>query len=1278
MKKVVRSLALLGLVGFLGYGLEATSLAQSNVAKRAIITGGKSYTDFNTIDDVIEAGNDLNEEIAGEGVVLLKNNNSQLPYTGVKRLSVFGKGSRTNYVYGGTGSGASSSIGREDLYDSLEDAGFECNPVLKSFYDDDTRSGTGRDGGDIFGSHGNTIGETPIADYDRSIDESTHIYDDAAIVVISRAGGEGYDNERYNAVDFRGDEAKDGYVQSNYLELSKNEKDMIDYVEKRFSNITVLINSASAMELGTLQDDDKIGSILWISNPGNSGSMAIGRILKGEINPSGRLVDIYARDFTKDPTWQNFGNNNQTNNGTANCIAIGADGKPIKGFSKYGLFGSFYDATQLYYTQYEEGIYVGYRYYETRGHEEGEEWYKNNVVYPFGYGLSYTSFTQEIIGQEPAANNAIIDKDGDIKVTVRVKNTGSVAGKDVVQLYYSAPYTANGIEKSYVNLGAFSKTKLLRPGQSEDVSLTIHVQDMASYDYKKVGEKTGYQLDAGNYSIKLMNNSHDVIDEVTYNLPETIEYTTDRVTGNTVDNIFTDENTGWCSMPHSDDMKQTTLSRSDFEGTFPKHPDAANDTEDRVKSTSTLSHRLNHVFTLDDITEDDPRYVPDSAMTGLTQVPESTADADRTHTLMFKDMVDVPYGDAKWDTLVNELKFSEMQSLVTTGLYHIGGIDSIGKPQAVESDGPSCINVVSYASETMLAATFNTDLVEKEGQMMGNEALFVGKAGWYAPAMNLHRSPFGGRNFEYYSEDPLLSGKMAAAAVRGVQSKGVYAFPKHFAVNEQETDREGLVVFANEQTLRELYFKAFQIMVQEGKPLALMSSFSVLGDCDCASNYGMLTKMLRNEWGFEGKVTTDGFTGKGNSAYQNMNRMYMSGGDYPLGDQPISDMYGHWDDTQKNIVYTSSDNTTKTSTSYWKAIRECVKHILYTDVHSLATNNLLDTSVFKGAALKAAKDISFSQSIACDTSKLGTANVRYEVTSGKLPDGLTLSEKGVISGKATEFGTFAFDITMYGDNWVKNTQSFTIEVTSAFNYTGSDMSTAVVGTPFQGKISSDVLVATEAPDTHKSYGPEYEVSSGSLPLGLTLAEDGTLSGVPLEAGTYNFTVACTTYTYSLNFYTTPWSYIPVPTINYVDYSIVVSPTPYEVSFDANYDGGTKTTVSVLDGHTVTRPADPVREGYIFTGWFTDSRCTKAVDFNTAISADTTFYAGWSKVADTSALEDKVTSLEKKIEDLKTKLDTKADKDSGGCGGSVIAASTTVGALALLGIGLAFKKRREDK
>lgn len=1266
------------------------------MAKKAIIQGGKAYSDYASEEDVIKAGNSLNETIAEEGIVLLKNQNNDLPYLGVKRVSVFGKGS-SNLIYGGTGSGGGNSANAATIFDSLEAVGLEYNPTLRNFYDNDNLSGTGAIGGDIFGSYGSTIGETPIENFDRSLDESTRLYNDAAIIVISRGGGEGFDLDRVNAVDYRGDEKKEGYVQSHYLELSKNEKDMIEYVKARFNKITVVVNCAEAMELGTLQDDDRITSMLWLSTPGNSGVMALGRILKGEVNPSGRLVDTYARDFTKDPTWENFGSNNQTSkpdkdgNYPINYYAYDKEGKLVPGFKVAGIFGSFVQSSAVPYVQYEEGIYYGYNYYETRGESDGETWYNDNVVYPFGYGLSYTDFDQKIISSSLADGSALV-KDGTLEFTVNVKNTGSVPGKDVVQLYYTAPYDKSSapIEKAHVKSGAFSKTKLLRPGESQDIKLTIHVQDMASYDYLDMNKNghTGYELDKGEYTIKLLNNAHDktneqtaskMFDSVSYHLDSVIDYDTDRTTGGKVENRFTGEDSIYKSTPYAADMKHTELSRSDWTNTWPSHPDTTS-ADDRTKEGSKLAERLAHVFTLDDIEgkSDDPRYKTAKDMEGKSQIPEATKDADRKHTLMLKDMVDVDYDDQKWETLLNELKYSEMVDLVRTGLYHVGALDAIGKKVAVDSDGPASIYKVRYASETLLAATYNTDLIYRQGQMVGNEALFAGKSGWYGPAMNMHRSPFGGRNFEYFAEDPLLSGKMAAAEISGAQSKGLYAYAKHFAANDQETSRQGVSVYVNEQALREAYLKPFQYAVEEGGSIGIMTSFNKIGNVDAACNYALLTGVLRNEWGFKGAIVTDGYSGTGHQAYMNLNNMFIAGGDLPLGDEAVSEFYGTWDDDKKTVVYTSSDNTLKTSYSYWDAIRRATKNLLYVACHSNQMNNLLDLSSFNGKTINAAKDVKFSQSVAAEFSKVGTDNISYRLASGKLPEGLALSKDGIISGVATTFGTYTFSITMAADNWVTSTKEFTINVVSAFNFTGSDMSNMEVKKPFEGKISSDVIKASEnASGSNGLYKRvEYALAEGaSLPIGLELSSDGTISGLPLKAGDYKTKIAVTAYTLSLDF--TTWTYVEVPNVFYVEYEFHVNPTPFIVTFDGNYEGGNKTTQKVLDGEKANRPLDLHRDGYIFTGWYTDKAATKVADFSTGITADTTFYAGWVKIegkSDTTELENKIKALE---EALANKADKKEEKSSG-CSGSVAVISSVLGATAMLGLGLALKKKKEEK
>lgn len=1289
-KKRICSVVLLSLVSFMSSGLLTQNNVASSLAKKdAIIKGGKAYSDYETEEEVIAAGNSLNETIAEEGVVLLKNKDNDLPYEGIKRVSVFGKGS-VDLIYGGTGSGGGNSTDAKTVFDSLNEVGIEYNPVLKNFYEDDNLSGTGAVGGDIFGSHGSTIGETPIEDFDRSIDESTNIYNDAAIIVISRGGGEGFDLDRVNAVDYKGDEKKSDYVQSHYLELSKNEKATIEYVKARFNKITVVINSAEAMELGTLKDDDKITSMLWLSTPGNSGVMALGRILTGKVNPSRRLVDTYARDFTKDPTWENFGNNTQTSpqneDGTfdTNYFAKDKDGNLVPGFKIGGIFGDFVQSSAVPYVQYEEGIYYGYNYYETRGHDEGEAWYKSAVAYPFGYGLSYTTFTQSIVSNSLSSGSEL-SKNGKLDFTVRVTNTGSVSGKDVVQLYYTAPYdkTTAPIEKAHVKLGAFSKTKLLKPGESQDIKLSINVQDMASYDYldSNSNDHAGYELDKGTYSIKLLNNAHDVEDKdfaskkfssIDYTVSNVINYDTDRITGSKVENRFTGEDSIYKSTPYAADMKQTELSRSDWNGTWPKQPDTSS-ADDRTKEGSKLAERLAHVFSLDDFegNTDDPRYITKEEMAGKSQIKESTPDSERTHTLMLKDMVDVNYDDAKWDTLLNELKYSEMIDMVRTGLYHVGSLDAIGKNQAVDSDGPASIYKVRYASETLLAATFNTDLINKQGQMIGNEALFAGKSGWYGPAMNMHRSPFGGRNFEYFAEDPLLSGKMAAAEIQGAQSKGLYAYAKHFAVNDQETSRQGVSVYVNEQALREVYLKPFQYVVQEGETLGIMTSFNKIGNVDAACNYQLITGVLRDEWGFKGAVVTDGYSGTGHQAYMNLNNMFIAGGDLPLGDLAISEFYGSWDDEKGTVVY-DSNGAKKESYSYWNAIRRATKSLLYAAVHSNQMNNMLDLSSFTSMQLTAAKDVKFSQSVAVDFNSVGTKNIAYRVTDGQLPEGYSLSKDGTLSGTTSTFGTYKFTITMSCDNWVKSSKEFTLDVVSAFNYNGTDMANAKVKKPFEGKITSDVIKPSENPTTDGGYSKvEYAVAdNSSLPLGLEIDGEGNISGIPLVSGDFTTRIAVTAYTLSLDF--TTWTYLPVPHVFYVDYDFHITPTPYVVTFNANYDGGANTTVSVLDGETVDRPLDLARDGYIFKGWFKDKACTQPVDFNSAISNTTTYYAGWAKEgADTTEIDNKIAEIENKI-DYKT--DNKSSDMNGGTIAAIILSSISIVGIVGLVIWMLMKKK----
>lgn len=890
---------------------------------------GESYiyyeSDYNSKEMTLRAANKLNETIVGEGIILLKNENNVLPIKGSKKVSVFGKNS-VDLVYGGSGSGYKAGEMGTDLYVSLKDAGFTVNPVLKSFYNSKSQSGSGRPNNPAMGAllNGFRTGETPIKSYTTKVKESYNDYNDAAIIVFSRIGGEGYDLPRTMQSSFTDTSAIPGATNADdhYLQLDANELALVEEVKANFSKIVIILNSGTTMEIGNLAKDPQINSILWLGTTGGTGINALGKVLSGEINPSGRTVNTYVNDFKTDPTWENFAFNNVRN---GNRYVVGDVNRPF------------------YFVDYEEGIYVGYRYWETRGFVEGEKnnltWYDNHVVYPFGHGLSYTDFEWEIISSS-IANGATLNKDDVIEVTVRVKNNGSVRGKEVVQLYYTAPYYDGEIEKSHVVLGAFVKTGEIRPGRTEDVTLTLDVLDMASYDYNDANDNgfTGYELDAGAYEIKIMKNAHLLVDSLTYHVPAggfKIDSNTDY--GVQPINRFDDVT----AKVNSADLDatggtMTVMSRADFDGTYPTVP-----TEAERKVTAEFISSLAYPGKAWQHDEGKPYYTTTKPNYASAVIPTEAVE------VMFYELIGVEYDDPLWDEFLDQLTIGQMAVLIGSGNFHTEPLVNLGKPKTTDPDGPvgftnfmeigeaTVYNTCFYASPTVLAATWNTELAKEQGEMIGNEGIWgnyrddqAPYSGWYAPAVNIHRTPFSGRNWEYYSEDPFISGVMAANVILGADEKGVYTFIKHFAVNDQETNRDsnGLLTWLDEQTMREIYLRPFEIAVKQGKTKALMSSFNRLGKVWAGGSYELITEVLRDEWGFVGTVITD------YNVYAHMpaDQMIRAGGDLNL--------------IQDKRPTTSSEALTPTQVSL---MRKASKNILYTVVNSNAMNGLGKDAVIK-------------------------------------------------------------------------------------------------------------------------------------------------------------------------------------------------------------------------------------------------------------------------------------------------------------------------------------------
>lgn len=834
---------------------------------------GKGTIEVETSD----AATQLCEDIAEEGIVLLQNEDATLPMAQGTKLNVFGWSS-TNPLYGGTGSGGlSQEYPTVSLLDGLKNAGFEVNQELVDFYTSfrETRPTVGMWGQDW------TIPEPSMDEYDAAgVFESAKEYSDTAMIVIARSGGEGADlptsldpavedtfkdGGTFGSSGIRYSEYEDDLDASkHYLELSNREKAMIERVTADYDNVVLVVNSSNTMELGFVEDYEQIKSVVWCPGTGQSGFNSLGRILNGEVNPSGKTADTFVADLTKTPTANNFGSFTYDN---------------MDEFAVDGVSPTF--------VNYTDGIYVGYRFWETAA-EEGLINYEENVLYPFGYGLSYTEFEQEM-GEVKAA-------DGTISVDITVTNKGDVAGKDVAEVYYNPPYTNGGIEKSSVNLAGFAKTGIIEPGESETVTVTFTEEDMASYDYE---DAKAYVLEEGDYEISLRSDSHNVIDEETYKIAETVVYGD----GN---QRSTDAELASNKLDYANGGL-TYLSREDG---FANYEEAT-----AAPTNFTMSDEDKATFM------NNSNYNPEDYNNDADEMPTTGA----KNGVKLVDLRGLDYDDAKWDELLDQMTVAEMDTLIALGGYQTTAVNSIDKVQTIDCDGPASINnnftgkgSIGFPAGVMIANTFNVDLAEAFGQSIGEMANQMGVSGWYAPAMNMHRSAFAGRNFEYYSEDPVLTGWIAAKAVMGAEQKGVYAYIKHFALNDQETNRcNQLCTWFNEQSAREIYMKPFEMCVKAGGAKAVMTAYNFYGTEPAQASSTVLNSILRDEWGFRGFVLTDYY---GVYGYQDADRMIRNGNDCMLVAY----------DTETNHV---SDQKSATSV---KAMRQACKNILYTTVNSRA------------------------------------------------------------------------------------------------------------------------------------------------------------------------------------------------------------------------------------------------------------------------------------------------------------------------------------------------------
>ena len=852
----------------------------------ATLLNNATLTKYMLSDATVSKANELAKEVQSEAITMLKNDDSNLPLSN-KKVNVFGWGS-TNPVYGGTGSGSmSDQYDTVSLLDGMKEAGLETNADLSKLYTDYRADRPVV----AMWSQDWTLPEVPADQYSDSLISDAKSFSDEAVVVITRVGGEGADlptNMKAETITYKNnskdyDDFQDG---EHFLQLSKTERDMIDLVTKNFDKVTLVYNGANAFQFDFLSNYPQIKSVLWCPPAGQTGFSALGDVLAGETNPSGKTSDTFVKNLTKTPVF-----NNTDGAAAASSSSVGADGAFVYDnvddlAAKYTGFTGQENTVLPSFVNYVEGIYVGYKFYETAA-DEGLINYDDTVIYPFGYGLSYTSFEQKM--------GDISYKDGKVTFDVTVTNTGDTAGKDVVEVYYNPPYTDGGIEKASKNLVAFEKTEKLEPGASETVKIEFDDDDMASYDNK--GAKA-WVLENGDYTISIQSDSHHVIDSEKINVADTITYDSE-------------------SNTHNDDQTVAT-NQFDYAAGDVTYLSRANHFANYAEATAaptnfSMSDEVKAAFT-NNGNYDPTKYDDDS-----DEMPTTGAKND----LRLADMYGKDYDDADWEKLLDQLTFDDMDNLIANGGYGTPAVSSVGKIQLTDADGPASLNnnftgvgSIGFPASTAFACTWNKDLAKQFGEMIGDMAHDMHVAGWYAPAMNIHRGAFSGRTFEYFSEDSLLSGVMASNEIAGAKEKGVYSFMKHFALNDQETNRINMVcTWADEQAIREIYLKPFEMSVKEGGAQAVMSSFNYIGYTYAGASNNLLNTVLRDEWGFKGFVLTDYFGGYG---YQNADQEIRNGNDSMLATTKITNHVTDKSATSVKAMRTAAHNILYTAANSWQ------------------------------------------------------------------------------------------------------------------------------------------------------------------------------------------------------------------------------------------------------------------------------------------------------------------------------------------------------------------------
>lgn len=1108
-KKASRALVAFAMAATMSVPVFASGLSfGSSIGANADATGNE----YATYGELFDAQHALNQKIVEEGTVLLKNKGGALPLKGDdKKVTVLHSyfnpedwsQSEGFMVLSGGGSGniwtgkstcpdTEKTHGCHTIYNGLKDHDYSYNEKMYEAYQ--------KEGGFYSATFCDANG--PKMDIVKAQEATFENHNGAAIITISRIESESQDNYSpsmgisEDSV-FNRDPA---HPEKHYLQLRDKEKELIEYAKTKFGKVVVLLNTAAPLEIDWLNTSDSVDAVLWIGYPGESGLKDIPGVLDGSVSPSGRLVDTWAKDLTKDPTYQNFGDNSQVTEGLkANNTVLDKDGN-------VHYVGDPEDELTFHSVDYAESIYLGYRYYETKADimdaaeaGTGETWYNNSVTYPFGYGLSYTSFTQEIVGTPVTSGD-------DITFEVKVTNTGSVAGKEVVQVYYNPPYTNGGIEKATANLVAFEKTEVIAAGESQTVTITFAKRDMASWDLGN----GNYVLEDGEYEISVNKDSHRQWTNFKYNHGADTRYTRDETTDTSYSKLFS-----------GNDMYNVDKSKYSADGTGVSFmsratglqlPQTAGSVRFSDEALEYLDAQNTYVSTQDKA--GDP-WVTDAV------IPETwTQGAEGKVNLL--DMTDKDLDDPAWVDFVNHLSWQDMVGLVSSGLYSTPALDSVGKPKTNDTDGPAQIGATAggrgygWCSAMNISSTWNPDLAEDFGEMIGIEANHpdtnkgVRITGWYGPGMNIHRSPFGGRNFEYYSEDGLLAGKIAAGTVKGAASQGLITYLKHLALNNQETNRTtagGVCTWTNEQAMREIYLKPFEYAVKEGGATGMMCAFNRIGGIPAGANYNLFVNLLEKEWGFEGLSVTDYYDGSSWGWPGNMVvRCHM----FPMGDYKNEGktrrIDGEWDAELKRPVV---DGQAQDALYY--AVRTTATRML----HAVAKSNAVGIeSLFPDTTYTVIQGevgyIPFGANIVRDVDTLtveGKTGSSFELAPGTT----FYSPSGDFVGKFLETGTYEFNvkITLNDDSWGESkgkswTSKLTFNVLPAFTVNEEDL-TGNVGSLFRAKVD---LRKYQNPDSLGSTGIKegLNFSAKGLPEGLSIFSDGTIIGNPKEAGEYDVTV----------------------------------------------------------------------------------------------------------------------------------------------------------------------------